>query len=278
MEQQQAKDKVLAALDNIPAVRQILQTVSDENMARDVGNKLKIATEGTEFYIKIPADKNTYPKEMIEKVDNNIKERLPEILASLTEGVIKYITKNLQHEGKSEQEIVEAVEKAKVDMVKLKTAVNIGNDNNLSVTIRSPEQEEAIKTRTGSSWEVPNNADELKASNPLNELSSTLKEHEKQENPDASPQFNKALSRAFLYGGGEKAMEVFPLIAGRRDIYNAINKEAKKFPEKTQQFQEILASDLFKKHGWGIEKDEAGAAPAKPLFRKNILNQILLSY
>ena len=225
---------------------------------------------GVTCSMRVPVDKNTDPKELTEKVDANIKSRLPEIKATLTECTIKYITKNLQADGKSEAEIAQEVEKVKAEMEKLHISVNLDNQGTrVEISIRSTQQEEAFKHKTGNSWEMRDDADKLKGSNPLSELSQMVSEDKKKTDPDASSQIEKALGRSFLYGGGEKAMEVFPLIAGKRDILNAIAREAKKFPEKAALFDEILASDLFKKRGWGVEKGDAAAAPAKPIFMKH---------
>lgn len=309
LDQVTAEKKVLEALEQFPDIKKFVQLKSNETLASDVRDKLKIATQGTDFDkhilawspfakpeilesdwavtdhaiipradaygvtfgINVPVDKNNPdPKELSEKVDKNIKERLPEIQEELTKCTIKYITKNLQADGKSEAEIAQAIEKVKADMEKLHISANLDNNgSNIEIAIRSPEQEDAFKNKTGDSWQVPDNADILKASNPLNELTQTVTADESKTNPNAGSQFDKAIGRAFLYGGGEKAMEVFPLIAGKRDILNAIKKEATKFPEKAALFDDILASDLFKKHGYGVGKDEAGAAPAKPIFMKH---------
>lgn len=300
-----AQNKILAVLDKIPDVKKVLQTIPDESLAVKAFNQLKNLAEGTNFntkllewkgfdqklikekqsirdyaidavanaygitfHISIATDKNTDPKELTERTEENVKGRLPEIKALLADVTVKYITQNLQHEGKSEAEIATAVEKARTDMEKLNISLNLGRNGGIEVTIRSPEQTEAFKV-SKDEWSSPENADSLKASNPLHELSEVVLERDRKINPDASSQLKKAVSRAFLFGGGEKAMEVFTTVAGRSDIANAITKEATNFPEKEAEFKEVLSSDFFKKHGWKTEHDDAGAAPSQPLFKKN---------
>ncbi len=291
--------QILEILDKVPAVKEVLQTVPEENLITKIASKLNELTQsspisegilkwsgfnpdiakkdnnlhdyaieaesnshGVLFYINIPHDsKDENPKTKTEEVEASIKKSLPSIKATLTDTTIKYITQNLQHEGKPEAEIAQEIEKARAGMEKLDISVNLASDTRISVTIRSPEQEAAIKNNDHSQGD-----DTLRASNPLHELSETVLERDKQNNPDASSQLKKAVSRAFLFGGDDK---IFSIIAGRRDIANAIAKEAKKNPDKQDEFNEILNSSLFKKHdrNWFSDQTkEAGRAPATPVF------------
>lgn len=302
-----AEKKILAALHQIPEVNKVLQTVYDPDLAKKLTAELqklaesttgldphilkwsgfapKIAEQGAyrgvddhaivsgsndygiETNIKVPVDGNTDGNDLAKKIEATIKERLPAIKEELTTATVKYITQNLQHEGKSEADIAQAIEKTKADMAKLDFNIHLDN-NIINISISSPEQTEAVK-KTSNKWLTADNADALKASNPLSALSNIVLERDLKTNPDAAPQLNKALSRAILFGGGEKAMEVFPLIAGRRDIASLIAKEAKKFPEKEAEFKNILASDLFKKHFGDIKEGEAGVVPSAPMFKKD---------
>lgn len=297
LNQAEAEKKILEALHHSPAMRAVVETQSNAEQTAEVVAKLQHATQGTDFdqhilkssifnpeiakkdyeirdyavqgagnspvgtelSIHIPADDKVNPKEFAKKIETNIKSRLPEIQQSLAENTIKYVTKNLQHEGKSEAEIASKIAEVQTNMAKLEITTTV-EGGEFSIAIRSPEQKKIIADGLFAAFDK---SAELKATNPLNLLSETVTQHELDTNSGASSQLNKAISRAVLYAGGEKAMEVFPIIAGKKDVANAIKKEAKRFPEKEHAFHDILNSELFKTHS------KEHPEPAKPIFKKN---------
>lgn len=227
---------------------------------------------GVEFSLAIPRDKHADNKKLLEDLKANVTARLPAIREMLTERALKYVNQNMLTAGKNAEEIAAAVTKTREDMAKLDIHINTDDEyfgNNVSISLRSPEQAAAVAAlgnkvdRWGSK---PENADALRASNPLHQLTSVLKDDELEKNPDASPQLHKAVGRAFLFAG-EKAADEFPLVAGRRDIRNAILKElvgvSKGHPERAALVAEIMESNLLKNHqGFGEHKQNALELPS----------------
>lgn len=307
------QEKILNALAEVPAITAVAQTTPDEKLANTVWNQLKGIAEGTqfdkrllnwtgfnadvekkgeerdfsvkvprwedtafgvEFNISVPRGEGTAQGPVVDKVAESIKSRLPAIKELLTKRVAKYTEQNMRKEGKSEDEIKLVLSKLPEAIQKLNIAVNADSgsgDNSITIALRSDQQVEA-KKNAPSDGSMPDNADALRASNPLSALSHALTDDEKKANPEASPQLNKALGRAFLFGG-DNAMDVFPLIAGRKDMKTAIAKELqgviKNNPEKAEAAKQILESDLFKAHDWDAAPNATGTAKPAPIFSKD---------
>ena len=309
LDQTDAEKNILAGFNKLPPMTAIAQTTKDDDLAAEMSTKLKAVVVGTDFNMKllespilnpktmkdayigyhaidyinadpagikfslsVPSDKNTDPTDTTKDIDANIEKRLPAIQELLAKRAEKNITKNLKKAGKSEKEIASEIALVREKMATLKITVNNarGGDG-IQLAIRSPEQAQYHEEHPND--RNPDNADELRATNPLYQLSTIVTEEEKRTNPDASPQLNKTLARAFL-SGGDTAMDVFPLIAGRGDIRSAIAKEAeriiKEHPEKEAAFNEIVSSILLKDHSsYLIDGKHADVAPATPEFKKN---------
>lgn len=223
---------------------------------------------GVEFDLRIPTDKKTDTKKVLGELKDNVTGRLPAIRAMLTDRTVKYVKHNLATAGKTSEEIAAAEEKTRADMARLEIHVNTQDEFGVRVTMRSPEQSAVVAANGGKVDRYsgnPDNADALRASNPLHQLTSSLTEAEREANPNASAQLPKAVARAFLFAG-EKAADEFALLAGRRDIQTAIAKELAKaitgHPEQAPLLQEILASNLFKNHSdWHQTEGSALSEP-----------------
>lgn len=315
--QKDSRETFLKAMSEIEAMNAVAQTIPDEKLAPKLLNDIKTAIAGTkfntkllewsgfnpdvvkngwavenhaitwvqangygiEFHLAVPVDKNTDLKAQLEKVRDSIKADLPIIHKTLEDRTIKYVTENLTKDGKSKEDIEAKLAEIKTDFAKLEIDVNVdGNNNNIVVSIRDPDQAKA-KAKGGTHAE-PDNADELRKHNSLHLLRDAVTEVEKEANPKASPQLHKTLGRAFLLSG-EKAMERFPLIAGRKDIENAIAKELvhtiraaeKEAPEKVAALKAVLKevqeSNLLKEHGYSVDPKNPDQAPPKPKFQKH---------
>jgi len=308
----QTEQQIRDALSQLKPLTNIARIEKDDQMAVEIHDKLAKLTEGTSFNKKLldwvgfdpevvsgdwkPIDYSMYylhtsasgidlgimahpnkehtPEELLHNIiEPNFKERLPEIKKTLADRTIKYVTKGLRENGTPEPEIEAGIAKLREDIDALEITIN-RDSRGVVFSIRSPEQKKYHEEHQGEDIRIePDNNDALIATNPLQfQLKSMVTEAEKAENPNASPQLHKALSRAFLYGGGEKAMELFPMVAGRRDMVAALQKEAKKViaehPEKAEAFKEIIDSPIFDKQSPFADLEDAGVAPAKAKFYK----------
>ena len=293
---------LLKQFADIAPLAAVARTKSDEELACEVGGMLKQAVCGTDFNAKLlewpgfdpevmkqtamadyavsdvrpgaygiemdvhvprQAAKDEDPKKLQERLAESIRARLPAIQAMLADRAEKYIKTNLLKEGKGEQEIADAANDARCKMEKLTISVNVTERNSVKITLRSPDQAEAL-AKAPAIYAEPDNGAELRATNPLHALSNQITKEE------PSPQLHKALSRSFLFAG-ENAMEMFPAVAGTNDIKNAVAKELRRVetanPEKKAAFAAILASPLFKNH-WAAP-DSPDAALPLPVFRKD---------
>ena len=303
---------VSEALVKLPPITAVARVVSDDKMAVEIHDKLQALTEGTsfnqqllkwagfdpdvvsgdvpendyaqsyfmtnaygiEFGIMAHPDKEHTPEELLHNViEPNFKERLPEIKELLIKRVEKFVSNGARSKGTSEEEITAGIAKIREEMDKLEITVN-KDERGVFFSIRSPEQAKAHAENKGADPHIePDNTDALIATNPLQfQLKETISEHKQETNPEAVSQLRKVIGRAFLYGGGEKAMAIFPMIAGRRDIQSAIQKEAKKViaehPQKAEAFKEIIDSPLFDKQSPFNDIDDAGVAPPRLQFIK----------
>ncbi|MDE3015446.1 MAG: hypothetical protein KGI29_00780 [Pseudomonadota bacterium] len=203
---------------------------------------------GFKFGLSIPIDKDSDPKPLAEKLIADIKQRLPEIKLLLTDRVVKYTEMNLKAAGKNEAEIKQALENARANMAKLEITVNNDGGNwsaHVTVTIRSPEQIAAFaNVKEAHNPKEPDNADALRATNPLHGLKDMITEK------DPHPQLHKAIARSFFFGKDKKPVAIFPLVAGRMDLKTAIAKEFARIlpehPDKKEAFDKILSSEIFK--------------------------------
>lgn len=182
-------------------------------------------------------------------VRDNLNERLPEIRKVLAARIAKY-------KGVADDAGKAAIQQ-QVDRLQIRIENHdyMGTDpdaktshGHISITIQSPEQAEAEKqTRTNPSLQF--DQAKMEATNILSGLT--------------SEQLGKSMGRAFLFGG-EKAMDVFPYVAGRKDMQAAVGKSLTRLklakPVLAKEVDDFLGSELFKKR-W---EEETGNEKERP--------------
>ncbi len=172
-------------------------------------------------------------------VQKNLEARMEAIKAMLAERVVKYTPEAATDEQKQAlrdrvKALDFAVSASKTDYGSL-----------LSINVMSKEQLAVAKQNQSAGYKGPTlSADETKAlrdSNPLNAL----------KDDDKTAQLQKAVARSVLFAG-DKAMEVFPIIAGREDMKRAVIKPlvrlAQAKPEMADKVKNFIEDDTFKKH------------------------------
>ena len=273
----QAKEKIIAATADTDFNKELLKwPVFDPEIAKKNHGFTDFAIShmrdhgyGVEFAVVIPRGDHSNWQEVTEKVAEQIRQRLPEIKEILTERVLKYYQVNLKAENKSDAEIAAAVTKATADMAALNIAVNSNDWEGITISLRSPQQVEAL-AKAGNVTKQPDNADELKVNNPLQHVITRTVSKE-----DEHPQLHKALARALLNDKGKKITAYFTEIAGTHDIKVAIMKEFHRIKQidstKEAAFNEIINSPLFKEHTlWAADPNKPGVASPSPTFSKPI--------
>lgn len=260
---------------------------------------------GVELNLRFPSDDKGDQAAAMQKFAELTRGRTEAIKGILLDRVLKYNAENITARGLNEQEAQAAVaagqatgkspdeakaqalvdkiraseDKIRADFAKLKINV-VTHRNRLEVEIRSPEQEAAYKKAEESaqgSWKDPDNADELRNTNPLTSLIvglTTQPVPATDTKPEQAPQLHKALARSILFDKDKNPIPDFVKVAGRKDIQIAIAKEMMRIlpqhPDKEPKFREILNSQLFKEHElWhGSEIGKADVAKPYPQFEK----------
>ena len=193
---------------------------------------------GIHINIKVPLGEDEQPnsKAIIEGIEQNIKGRLPEIRDMLVKRIAKY-------KGVSDEAGLAAI-KQKVDALKIETSTSEYNQQDnyataaqVMINIASPEQKETSKDPVKFFGLPEDEKKKIAATNILQDLS--------------IEQLGKALGRAFL-SAGETSQEIFPKIAGRRDMQIAIIKSLSRLksakPEIATEIETFLNDDTFKDH------------------------------
>ena len=234
-----------------------------KNDARErADHTVKITKQDTGISIQLDVPKDADPA----AVQKNLEDRMDAIKSMLAERVVKYTPEAATEEQKQAlRDRVKALDFAV-------SATKYDSGAYLNIAVLSKEQlEYAKKTTTG--FNAPAlSADETKAlrdSNPLNALKDG-------EGKDA--QLQKAVARSVLFAG-DKAMEVFPIIAGREDMKRAVIKPLVKFakekPEQADIVSKFIDDDAFKKHenwrfsdGIGTHDDRADGEKKQPRVSK----------
>lgn len=239
--------------------------------------------------------KDENPAAAIERFSEITKGRLVGIKEILLARVTKYARANITERGLNEQEaqiakaagptpeagiakaLEEKIQKAELkireDLGKLIIAVNT-QDDNLVVTMRSPEQAAAYeKTDTFARWQEPTNADDLRNTNPLTSRIiglTTMSTPATDKKPEVQPQLHKALARSFLFDKDKNTAPDALQIFGRNDIKAALIKEIvlrviPKNPEKKDVLEKLLNSELFKNQGsWHNAPGKVGMSKVSP--------------
>lgn len=162
--------------------------------------------------INIDVPENVDP----DMVAKNIEARLDAIKDLLAKRVLKYTPSADTDEKKKTLE--QAIKGLKYTIAPSSSAYG---GKGVMIQIMSEKQLEFSKLPGNA---PPENPAELIATNPLNALKNGDKDDEK--GPDGQPNpphLKKALARAFLFAG-DKANEIFPLVAGKDDMRRAITK------------------------------------------------------
>ncbi|MGE0754478.1 MAG: hypothetical protein AB7L92_04895 [Alphaproteobacteria bacterium] len=186
-----------------------------------------------------------------EHIEKNIKDRLTDIKADLADRIIRY--------GKIEDPKRQAEIKAQTDKLEFKIELNNSDTNETqsltaNIFIQSPDQLAALAKpgSVGSMKEAQQEA--LHATNPLHELSGN--------------HLSKAIAGALLHAG-DKAEEIFPLIAGREDMRRAMEKQLEELrtakPDMSAEIDSFLADDTFKDNNkWGRSPTERPDLETRP--------------
>jgi hypothetical protein len=186
----------------------------------------------------------------------SLEARKGAILDMLAERVVKYTPSADTDEKKNAL-------KAQVKALEVIITSSDTYGKRVTITIMSKAQLEATKGADGKPQEIPaDKVAELAATNPLN----ALKNGEKELDKDNPPHLQKALARSFLFAG-DKANDIFPMIAGKDDMRRAVIKTLVKL--KTVRMAEnptsqigkaidnFLNDDVFKEvDRWGTPSNE----------------------
>jgi hypothetical protein len=206
--------------------------------------------------ISIPKDAD------INTVVANFESRKDAIKEMLANRVVKY-TPGLDTKEKKENLAAQVKD---LEIIITPSSNDVGQI--ASIQIMSKKQKDEIKA-AGSG--VPDNIPDLLASNPL----MALKDGEDDKNPENPAHLKKALARSFLFAG-EKANDIFPLVAGKDDMRRAIAKSLvhlkNRQPENTELAKKIdafLGDDVFKDPDrWGTPVEERKDFKEAPRFLK----------
>lgn len=284
------EDRILAKLSEIPALSENVQFETDAKHAENLAKRLReFISDGAaipESFVKW-FDKATDPKTDgygyrqngdhalgVEKTDmginiriavpksadpaeiqKNIEGRIDAVKALLAERVVKY----------SPEAKTDAEKQALRDKVKaLDFSVSSAKDeyaSTVEIRILSAEQLAAAndtKLKRGAPVLPSEELKKLRESNPLNFL---------KDGKDQDAQLQKALARSILFAG-DKALDIFPIIAGSKDMQVAIIKPLVKLkaakPELAEKIDKFIADDTFKDHSlW-----TPGSEKSKPLLDK----------
>jgi hypothetical protein len=189
-------------------------------------------------------------------IAESFEARKTAILDMLAERVVKYTPSADTDEKKN---ALRAQVKA------LEVFVEPADTYSKRVTIRimSKAQLAATKDADGKPQAIPvDKVAELAATNPLN----ALKNGEKELDKDNPPHLQKALARSFLFAG-DKANDIFPMIAGKDDMRRAVIKtliklKAARMAENPNSqigkaVDNFLNDDVFKEvDRWGTPANE----------------------
>lgn len=203
--------------------------------------------KGVEFFIPVAENSKDQTATIApyEQVQQNFDKRKDAIKETIAErlGIIEGAIEKKTHKVLDEQKWNEIQAKAKsldINIVKEEEGPRFSDSRKkiLKFTVSSPEQTEFMKTQNGG----PNAAvDEAKVkelidSNPLSHLSDI--------------QRGKLLGRAFI--NGPDAQEIFPLVAGHKDMKTAIAKSLLRWAgddaPKQAEVQKFITDDAFKDH------------------------------
>jgi hypothetical protein len=197
---------------------------------------VQITKKDTGITVSLDVPKDADPA----AIQKNLEARMDAIKSMLAERVVKYTPEATTEEQK---------QTLRAKIMALDFAVSASKTDYgslLSIDILSKEQLAAAKQNQATGYKGPTlSADETKAlrdSNPLNALKDG-------EGNDA--QLQKAVARSVLFAG-DKAVEVFPIIAGREDMKRAVIKPlvrlAQAKPEMAEKVKSFIEDDTFKKH------------------------------
>lgn len=197
-----------------------------------------VAANGIQFTIRIPETQKEREQQTGEgdplrkKVTENIKAREQAIKEMIAERLAlpKYLGGTMS---------AEEIKKQVNGLI-----IEIEGD---TVTLLSPQQKTEKDRLKADPKAEPLSEEERKKNAESNILSKLTKE-----------KLGKILGRAFLHAG-DKAEDIFPLIAGHEDMARAVRRQLKilkysetgqKDPELSKSIDEFLADDAFKKHDW----------------------------
>ena len=194
----------------------------------------------------------------------NLEDRKDAILETLAKRVVKYTPEMDTPEKKAALE--ESVKKLNVVV----SAQESDRGKKIIIQILSDLQLEASKAPSGFN---PERIAEYVASNPL----AALQNGENDKDPNKpQPHLQKALARSILFAG-EKATEIFPLIAGKEDMARAVGKSLTHLknkannPELSKKIDTFLADGVFKdSDSWGKPIEERQDKPRALTFTKNV--------
>jgi hypothetical protein len=191
------------------------------------------------------------------------------ILEMLADRVVKYTPSADTDEKK-------AALKAQVKALEVFVETSDTYSKRVTIRIMSKDQLAATKDADGKPQAIPaEKVAELAATNPLN----ALKNGEKELDKDNPPHLQKALARSFLFAG-DKANEIFPLIAGKDDMRRAVIKTLIKLKNTRmaenpnsqigKAVDNFLNDDVFKEvDRWGTPANERQDFKQPILFTKD---------
>ncbi len=225
---------------------------------------INVGDYGVSFTLRRPTEKDVDHKPELKKIAELIDEpgRNAEIREVLTQRMAKNLEIKLKAEGKAQPEIDTTLAKAKADMGQVIIKANVDDrwDNGVRITIRSPEQAKEAAGKQNPDYAQSDNGVALRAGNPLSELDSKVTD----KNPH--PALQKSLARALFHDKEKKVRPEMISFMGSMDIKAALGKEfarlGKAHPEKVEEFNAILKSELFKIHGVDQKVADAGAPNA----------------